>query len=110
VAIGNGTNVAFEAAGITLVSGSLAGVVTAIGLSRATMRNIRLNLFFALVYTAISIPVAAGIAGRPWSSAALGRAPYLWPCSGGRAQVGGKQAQPAEPPASAEGGLAHPPS
>jgi cation transport ATPase len=70
LAIGNGTNVAFEAAGITLVSGSLAGVVTAIGLSRATMRNIRQNLFFALVYNAISIPVAAGIAGRPWSSAA----------------------------------------
>jgi Cu+-exporting ATPase len=53
--------VAIEAADITLVSGSLAGVVTAISLSRATMRNIRQNLFFALTYNAIGIPVAAGI-------------------------------------------------
>jgi Cu+-exporting ATPase len=53
--------VAIEAADITLISGSLAGVVTAISLSRATMRNIRQNLFFALAYNAIGIPVAAGI-------------------------------------------------
>jgi P-type Cu+ transporter len=53
--------VAIEAADITLVSGALAGVVTAISLSRATMRNIRQNLFFALAYNAIGIPVAAGI-------------------------------------------------
>jgi P-type Cu+ transporter len=61
LAVGTGTDVAIEAADITLVSGSLAGVVTAISLSRATMRNIRQNLFFALTYNGIGIPVAAGI-------------------------------------------------
>jgi len=61
LAIGTGTDVAIEAADVTLISGSLAGVVTAIALSRATMRNIRQNLLFALGYNTIGIPVAAGI-------------------------------------------------
>ncbi|WP_225804018.1 heavy metal translocating P-type ATPase [Streptomyces sp. NK15101] len=66
LAIGTGTDVAIESADITLVSGSLAGVVTAIRLSRATMRNIKQNLFFALVYNAVGIPLAAGALYPPW--------------------------------------------
>ncbi|MFD7627781.1 heavy metal translocating P-type ATPase [Streptomyces sp. NPDC059851] len=66
LAIGTGTDVAIEAADITLISGSLTGVVTAIRLSRATMRNIRQNLFFALIYNAIGIPLAAGVLYPLW--------------------------------------------
>ena len=60
LAIGTGTDVAIESADITLIAGSLDGVVTAIALSRATMRNIRQNLFFAVIYNGVGIPVAAG--------------------------------------------------
>ncbi|AWN30554.1 heavy metal translocating P-type ATPase [Streptomyces sp. NEAU-S7GS2] len=66
LAIGTGTDVAIEAADITLISGSLSGVVTAIRLSRATMRNIRQNLFFALIYNAVGVPVAAGALYPLW--------------------------------------------
>jgi Cu+-exporting ATPase len=61
VAMGTGTDVAIESAGITLVKGDLRGIVRARRLSRATMRNIRQNLFLALVYNAVGIPVAAGV-------------------------------------------------
>jgi Cu+-exporting ATPase len=60
IAIGTGTDVAIEAADVTLVSGALDGVVTSVTLSRATMRNIKQNLFFAFVYNVLGIPVAAG--------------------------------------------------
>jgi len=60
-AIGTGTDVAIESSDITLISGNLGGLVTAIDLSRATMRNIRQNLGFAFGYNAIGIPVAAGV-------------------------------------------------
>jgi len=59
-AIGTGTDVAIESSDITLISGALSGLVTAIDLSRATMRNIRQNLVFAFVYNGIGIPIAAG--------------------------------------------------
>lgn len=60
-AIGTGTDVAIEASDITLISGALAGLVTAIDLSRATMRNIRQNLGFAFIYNGVGIPIAAGV-------------------------------------------------
>jgi Cu+-exporting ATPase len=60
-AIGTGTDVAIESSDITLISGALAGVVTAIDLSHATMRNIRQNLGFAFIYNVLGIPVAAGV-------------------------------------------------
>jgi Cu+-exporting ATPase len=60
IAMGTGTDVAIESAGVTLVKGDLRGIVRARRLSRKTMRNIRQNLFFAFVYNAIGVPLAAG--------------------------------------------------
>jgi Cu+-exporting ATPase len=61
IAMGTGTEVAIQSAGITLVKGDLAGIARAVVLSRATMRNIRENLIFAFAYNAIGIPIAAGV-------------------------------------------------
>jgi Cu+-exporting ATPase len=59
--MGTGTDVAMQSAGVTLVKGDLRGIAKAIRLSRATMRNIRENLFFAFLYNAMGIPLAAGV-------------------------------------------------
>jgi len=61
IAIGTGTDVAIEASDITIMQGSLRGVVRAIGISRATMRNIKQNLIGAFFYNTLGIPVAAGV-------------------------------------------------
>jgi P-type Cu+ transporter len=61
IAMGTGTDVAMESASVTLVKGDLRGIVRARRLSRATMRNIRQNLFFAFVYNVLGVPIAAGV-------------------------------------------------
>jgi Cu+-exporting ATPase len=61
IAMGTGTDVAMESAGVTLVKGDLRGIVRARRLSRATMRNIRQNLFFAFIYNGVGVPIAAGV-------------------------------------------------
>jgi len=61
IAMGTGADVAMESGGITLVKGDLAGIVRARKLSRATMSNIRQNLFFAFLYNSLGVPVAAGV-------------------------------------------------
>src|SRR4029434_3126556 len=79
IAMGTGTDIAIESAGVTLVKGDLRGIVRALRLSRATMRNIRQNLFLAFVYNAVGVPVAAGVlypllgtlVSPIWASAAM---------------------------------------
>jgi Cu+-exporting ATPase len=79
IAMGTGTDVAMESAGITLVTGDLRALVRARRLSRATMRNVRQNLFLAFVYNAVGVPVAAGalypfvglLVSPIWASAAM---------------------------------------
>jgi Cu+-exporting ATPase len=66
IAMGTGTDIAMESAGITLVKGDLRALVRAIRLSRATMRNIRQNLFFAFVYNLAGVPLAAGVLYPVW--------------------------------------------
>jgi P-type Cu+ transporter len=61
VAMGTGTDVAMETAGITLVKGEMSGLLRARRLSRATMRNIRQNLFWAFAYNVLGVPIAAGV-------------------------------------------------
>jgi len=61
IAMGTGTDVAMESAGVTLVKGDLRGIVRARRLSRAVMQNIRQNLFFAFIYNSLGVPVAAGV-------------------------------------------------
>jgi Cu+-exporting ATPase len=79
IAMGTGTDVAMESAGLTLVKGDLRGLVRARRLSKATMRNVRQNLFLAFVYNALGVPVAAGVVypfiglliSPIWASAAM---------------------------------------
>jgi Cu+-exporting ATPase len=66
IAMGTGTDVAMESAGVTLVKGDLTGIVRAIRLSRATMANIRQNLWFAFGYNTLGVPVAAGVLYPPF--------------------------------------------
>ena len=61
IAMGTGTDIAMESAAVTLVKGDLQGIVRSRRLSRATMRNIRQNLFFAFVFNALAVPIAAGV-------------------------------------------------
>ena len=61
IAMGTGTDVAMHSSGITLVKGDLTGIIRARKLSRATMRNIRQNLFFAFIYNSVGVPIAAGV-------------------------------------------------
>ncbi len=61
IAMGTSTDVAMESAGVTLVKGDLRGIVSARLLSKATMRNINQNLFFAFIYNALGVPIAAGV-------------------------------------------------
>ena len=61
IAMGTGTDVAMESASVTLVKGDLRGIVRARRLSQSTMRNIRQNLFFAFIYNALGVPIAAGV-------------------------------------------------
>jgi Cu+-exporting ATPase len=79
IAMGTGTDVAIESADVTLLKGDLRGIVRARRLSRATMKNVRQNLFLAFVYNAIGVPVAAGVlypvfgllVSPIWASAAM---------------------------------------
>src|SRR5262249_26254039 len=79
IAMGSGTDVAIESAGVTLVRGDLRAIARARRLSRATLRNIRQNLFLAFVYNTIGVPIAAGLAypftgyliSPVWASAAM---------------------------------------
>jgi Cu+-exporting ATPase len=61
IAMGTGADIAMESAGVTLVKGDLRGIVRARRLSRATMANIRQNLFWAFIYNALGVPIAAGV-------------------------------------------------
>lgn len=71
IAMGSGTDVAIESAGIVLLKGDVSGIVRAFHLSRKTMRNIRQNLFFAFVYNLVGVPVAAGLLVPVFGTSAL---------------------------------------